>query len=48
MELVLATLPIPSKGDPKGISQGSSEAIVPTVPGPSLWKNCNKKEVDLK
>ena len=29
MELVLATLPIPSKGDPKGTGQGSSEAIVP-------------------
>ena len=29
MEIVLATLPLPAKGDPKGANQGSSEAIVP-------------------
>ena len=28
MEIVLATLPLPAKGDPKGIDQGSLEVTV--------------------
>ena len=28
MEIVLATLPMPTKGDPKGKDQGSSEAAL--------------------
>ena len=28
MKIVLASLPVPAKGDPKGIDQGSSEAAV--------------------
>ena len=40
MEIVLATLPLPVKGDPKGIDQGSLKT---TVQGPTPRKNCNKK-----
>ena len=29
IEIVLATLPLPAKGDPKGIDQESSEVVVP-------------------
>ena len=28
MEIVPTTLPLPDKGDPKGIDQGSPEAVV--------------------
>ena len=31
MELVLATLPIPSKGDPTSIGQGPLEATIPQL-----------------
>ena len=44
MELVLATLPIPSKGDPKGTGQGSSEAIVPQSQAPPHRKIVIKKK----
>ena len=44
MEFVLATLPIPSKGDPKGTGQGSSEATVPQSQAPPYRKIVIKKK----
>ena len=44
MEIVLATLPLPAKGDPKGIDQGSLEAAVPQSKAPPLGKIVIKKK----
>ena len=44
MKFVLATLPIPSKGDPKGTGQGSLEAIVPQSQTPPHGKIVIKKK----
>ena len=45
MEIVLTTLPLPAKGDPKGKDQGSLEAAVSQSKAPPKDKNCTKKEV---
>ena len=38
MELVLATLPIPAKGNPKGTNQGSSDAVAQQPKAPPYGK----------
>ena len=42
MEIVLATLPLPAKGDLKSKDSRSSEAVLPQS---TKGKNCIKKEV---
>ena len=44
MEIVLATLPLPAKGDPKGTGQGSSKAAVPQSQGLPQGKIVIKKK----
>ena len=44
MEIVLATLPLPAKGDPKGKDQGSSEATVSQSKAPLKEKIVIKKK----
>ena len=44
MELVLATLPIPSKGDPTSIGQGRLEATIPQSQAPPHGKIVIKKK----
>ena len=44
MEIVLVTLPLPAKGDPKGTGQGSSEAAVPKSKAPPQGKIVIKKK----
>ena len=47
MEIVLATLPLPAKGDPKGTGQGSLEAVVPQSQAPPQGKIVIKKKQNL-
>ena len=44
IEIVLATLPLPAKGDSKGTGQGSSEAAVPQSQGLPQGKIVIKKK----
>ena len=44
MEIVLVTLPLPAKVDPKGTDQGSSEAAVPKSKAPPQGKIVIKKK----
>ena len=44
MEIVLASLPIPAKGDSKGADQGSSEAAAQQTKAPPLGKIVIKKK----
>ena len=44
MELVLATLPIPAKGNPKGTDQGSSETVAEQPKAPPHGKIMIKKK----
>ena len=43
MQIVLATLPLPAKGDPKSTNQGSSEATVSQSKAPPKEKIVIKK-----